>query len=340
MPGGEVRLRQWDPACAPDREIDDWRTAFNEVLAADLPAEPRWVPDRIREYLAAVLPDERRASFVVEEDGRLLGYAGLVLLGDDGAGTAVLELFTRPPNRGRGVGDALLSAAGQHAAAAGQRLLTAEVIGGTPAVGFYEERGFKRAMVERRQLLDLSTVDWELVGRLARRVAAGYRIEPFTDRTPEPLAGDRATRAQGFRATAAADAAFRSGFAPELVADSMRTLRARGQRPYVTAAVHQASGQIVGLTELAVPAQRPTRGDQYDTLVVPAHRGYGLGLAMKACMLLDLHRAEPQLTSVQTWQATENEPMARVNVELGFRPDREWYEYEISVAALAARLSA
>jgi hypothetical protein len=33
------------------------------------------------------------------------------------------------------------------------------------------------------------------------------------------------------------------------------------------------------------------------------------------------HHAEPELTSVQTWQATENEPMARVNAELGFRPD-------------------
>lgn len=335
-----MRLRQWDPACAPDREIDDWRVAFNEVLAADLPAEPRWVPDRIREYLAAAVPDERRASFVAEEDGRLMGYAGLVLLDDDGAGTAVLELFTRPRFRGRGVGDALLRAAGQHAAAEGQRLLTAEVIGGTPAVDFYQRRGFTRAVVERRELLDLSTVDWERIAKLAGRIVPGYRVEPFAELPPEPLPGDRTSRGQGFRATAASDAAFRTGFDPALVADSMRTLRARGQRPYVTVAVHQATGELVGLTELAVPAQRPTRADQYDTLVVPAHRGYGLGLAMKASMLLDLHRAEPALTSVQTWQATENEPMARVNAELGFQPDREWYEYEISVAALAARLTA
>lgn len=331
-----MRLRQWDPASAPDREIDDWRVAFNEVLAADLPAEPRWVPDRIREYLAAAVPDERRASFVAEEDGRLIGYAGLVLLGEDSGGTAVLELFTRPAFRGRGVGDALLNAAGQHAAAEGQRLLAVEVVGGTPSVDFYAERGFSRAVEECRELLDLSTVDWARIGQLAGRVVPGYRIEPF----PDQPSGDGAGDPEGFRATAASDAAFRTGFEPPLVADSMRTLRARGQRPYVMVAVHEASGEVVGLTELAVPAQRPTRADQYDTLVVPAHRGYGLGLAMKARMLLDLHRAEPRLASVQTWQATENEPMARVNAELGFRPDREWYEYEISLAALAARLTA
>lgn len=335
-----MRLRQWDPASAPDREIDDWRLAFNEVLAADLPAEPRWVPDRIREYLAAAVPDERRASFVAEDDGRLVGYAGLVLLDEDGAGTAVLELFTRPEHRGHGVGDALLRAAGAHAAAGGQRLLTAEVIGGTPAVGFYQRRGFIRAVEERRELLDLSTVDWVRIGKMAGRVVPGYRIERFADATPEPLSGDHTSRTQGFRATAASDAAFRGGFEPALVSDSMRTLRARGQRPYVTVAVHEASGELVGLSELAVPAQRPSRADQYDTLVVPAHRGYGLGLAMKARMLLDLHHGEPQLASIQTWQASENEQMSRVNAELGFRPDREWYEYEVSVDALASRLSA
>ena len=95
---------------------------------------------------------------------------------------------------------------------------------------------------------------------------------------------------------------------------------------------------LAGLTEVVVPAQRPTRADQYDTVVVPKHRGYGLGRAIKARMLFELRSAEPRVTEVQTWNAFENEPMLKVNSELGFQPDRQWSEYEADVADLARLL--
>ena len=84
--------------------------------------------------------------------------------------------------------------------------------------------------------------------------------------------------------------------------------------------------------------ERPTRADQYDTIVVPAHRGYGIGRAIKARMLFELRAAEPNLVDVQTWNAVENEPLLRVNAEMGFLPDREWREYEVDVADLLVRL--
>jgi hypothetical protein len=56
-------------------------------------------------------------------------------------------------------------------------------------------------------------------------------------------------------------------------------------------------------------------------------------------MLCELRTAEPRLEQVQTWNALEHDPMARVNAELGFRPDRRWCEYEADVADLARRLS-
>jgi len=111
-------------------------------------------------------------------------------------------------------------------------------------------------------------------------------------------------------------------------------------KPYLVLAVHDQSGEVAALTELVVPAQHPGRGDQYDTIVVPAHQGLGLEQAIKARMLLELRGVEPQLAEVQTWNALEHDPMAEVNAGLGFRADRDWYEYEADVLDLIRHLPA
>jgi hypothetical protein len=95
---------------------------------------------------------------------------------------------------------------------------------------------------------------------------------------------------------------------------------------------------VAALTELVVPTQHPTRADQYDTIVVPEHQGVGLERAVKARMLVEIGDIETQLTEVQTWNVLENNPMADVNAELGFRPDREWREYEADVLDLIRQL--
>ncbi len=44
-------------------------------------------------------------------------------------------------------------------------------------------------------------------------------------------------------------------------------------------------------------------------------------------MLFELRAAEPGLREVQTWNAQHNESMLKVNAELGYQTDRDWYEY-------------
>jgi len=129
-----------------------------------------------------------------------------------------------------------------------------------------------------------------------------------------------------------------SSYESDRLRASIATLHRRGLKPYIVLAVHEQSGTVAGLTEVVVPAQRPIRADQYDTVVVQKHRGYGLGRALKARMLVELRSAEPQLRDVQTWNAVGYESMRRVNAELGFRPDREWCEYEIDVDELLLTL--
>ena len=328
-------MREWDPAAATTEEIASVLSAINVILAADMPDDPPWCADSLREYLAVTMPGERRVCWLAESGGELLGYASVLMLDDIG----VLELLVRPDGRRHGVGSALLAVAAGRTADSGFESIGVEVIGDTPAEQFYEEHGFRCAFVEVRNVLQLSTVDWLGLTNQARDVGAGYLIEYHAGGPPEELFNAYAAAKLTLREAPPNDLELRPGsYDAERLRASLTTLRARGMRPHTVLAVQESTGIVAGLTEVVVPAQRPSRADQYDTVVVPKHRGYGLGRAMKARMLLDLQANEPQVRDVQTWNAMENEPMLKVNAELGFRPDRQWREYEADVADLIRRL--
>ncbi|HEX6500713.1 MAG TPA: GNAT family N-acetyltransferase [Micromonosporaceae bacterium] len=332
-------LREWDPGTASPTEIDAVLGTLNAVLAADLPDDPQWAVDSFREYLSVTMPGERRICWLAEarpgaagHGEHPLGHASVLLLG----GTGVVEVLVHPAARRDRIGRALIETAARRAAAEGLSSISAEVVGGTPAVGFYESLGFECDFVEVRSVLRLASVDWARLGEQARGVGAGYSIHCYPGGPPEDLYEQYAEAKWAVRTAVGADPLpHDSG----QVKASLATLHARGMKPYIVVGVHERTGQVAGLTEVVVPAQHPTRADQYDTVVVPEHRGYGLGRAIKARMLFELRAAEPQLAEVQTWNAVENEALRKVNAELGFVVDREWREYETDLPPLLARLS-
>ncbi len=336
-------VREWDPQTAPSEEIDSILATLNAAVSVDLPDDPPWRAESFREYLSVTMPGERRVCWVAEPSPGsgargepILGQANVLLLGDMG----VLDLVVHPAARRSGLGRELLGAAVRRAFAEGFRSMGVEVVGGTPAVDFFERYGFRCAFVEIRNVLRMSTVDWQKLGEMAAGVSSGYRIEFYPGGPPADLYEGYAEAKEIVRDSyEVGDLELRpSSYDPERLEASVRTLHARGLQPYIVIGIHEQTGEVAGLTEVVVPAQRPTRADQYDTVVVPKHRGYGLGRAMKARMLFELRSAEPQVTDVQTWNAIENEPMLRVNAELGFKVDRQWSEYEADVADLARLL--
>jgi GNAT superfamily N-acetyltransferase len=332
-------VREWDPRTAPSVEIEAVLTSLNAALAADLPDDPQWRIDSFREYLAVTMPGERRVCWIAESSTGaaqrgegILGTANILLVGD----IAVLEVVVDPAFRRKGVGRELLGAIVHRAYAEGFTSLGVEVIGETPAVEFYERHGFRCAFVEIRHVLKLSTVDWLRLGEMAGGIGSGYRLEYYPGGPPEELYDAYAEAKAIVRESyEAGDLELRpSSYDPDRLRASLATLHARGLRPYIVLGIHEATGKIAGLTEVVVAAQHPERADQYDTVVVPGHRGYGLGRALKARMLFELRSAEPRLTEVQTWNAFENEPLLKVNADLGFQPDRQWCEYEADIADL------
>ena len=329
-------VREWDPQTAPSDEIEGMVTALNEMLAVDLPDDPPWRSDAFREYMSVTMPGERRLHWVAEGDaGKIVGESNLLLFGD----MAVLEVLVGPGARRSGVGTTLMAEAVRRAHREGFTSLGVEVIGDTPAVRFYEDAGFECAYTETRSVLELANVDWLRLGEMAGGIGAGYRVEYHPGGPPEELYESYAnakyvTRGQG----EPAETLRPSSLNAERLRASLKTLHMRGLKPYVVIGVHMPSGQVAGLTEVVVAAQHPDRADQYDTIVVPEHRGYGLSRALKARMLFELRSAEPRLMSVQTWNSFDADSILSVNSELGFKADREWREYEAEVEPLARHL--
>jgi GNAT superfamily N-acetyltransferase len=337
-----VMVREWDPRVATAIEISTLVSALNAVMTVDLPDDPPWRDTLMREYLSVTMPGERKICWIAEKnEGDLargipiVAFASILLLGDIG----VVECLVHPELRRTGVARTLLQAVVRRAHAEGFQAIGVEVPGSTPAVDFYTSLGFRLAFTEFRSVLDLDTVDWYTLGGLADGVAAGYTLCFSADRPPEELIEAYAAAKAEVQEDDLGDLDLRpSSYEPDRLRASLATLHARGLRPYIVVAVHEATGVVAALTEVVVPQQRPTRADQYDTIVVPDHRGYGVGRAIKARMLFELRSAVPSLTQVQTWNAAVNEGMLKVNSELGFVNDREWLEFEADVPVLAHTL--
>jgi hypothetical protein len=108
-------------------------------------------------------------------------------------------------------------------------------------------------------------------------------------------------------------------FTPERVAAYESAQIESGKRLYRVVARHRDSGELAGNSVVAVEAERPHVGHQHDTSVVRAHRGHRLGLLLKTDMMLWLADAEPELRTVDTFNAESNDHMIAVNEELGYR---------------------
>ena len=104
---------------------------------------------------------------------------------------------------------------------------------------------------------------------------------------------------------------------------------ARGRVRFAGAAVHEATGQVVAMTDIGVSRHRPEVGYQWDTIVLTEHRGHGLGLGLKARNHDLLVESSPETRWVNTWNAEVNRHMIAINEQLGFQPVEYWTEWQL-----------
>ena len=100
-----------------------------------------------------------------------------------------------------------------------------------------------------------------------------------------------------------------------------------------------AGGEAAGITEVFINRHRPAASWQWSTVVLPAHRGRGIGRWMKATLWQRLRATEPEVTALHTGNAASNAHMLAINNEMGFKPTHLMGCWQADLDVLEAGLS-
>lgn len=236
---------------------------------------------------------------------------------------AAVRGTVHPQHRRAGLGTALLDLAIGFAREHGRSAMTAGAWEGTGATGFLDRHGFSTAGQQRYAVRRLDVHDdaarFERLHAEAAAAARDYELVQLAGPTPEDLVPGLVTLHEAIN-----DAPADEGQEPDVwTADRVRDYDAgmarRRQTTYRVLARHVPTGEWAGMSLLCVDEFSPAVAFQEDTSVVRSHRGHRLGLLMKCAMLRWIAVERPEVTAIDTWNATDNHHMIAVNERLGCR---------------------
>jgi GNAT superfamily N-acetyltransferase len=266
---------------------------------------------------------ETPRCLVARRGDSVVGHASFWIGEWDNTDLAWFDIVVHPQARRSGVGSSLVDALRDLTRQTGRTKVGADGWDAESTYAFAAAHGFekKSQAINRRQFL--AEVDPAFVEKLyaeAAELAADYELLRIAGPTPDDLMDKVAVMTAAINDAPLDDLDIEDEvFPPERVRNYENATLARGQRLYRLVAQHRGTGELAGHTIVAVEDERPVIGHHHDTSVVGSHRGHRLGLLLKAGMLLWLAEAEPQLETVDTWNAESNDHMIAVNEQLGYR---------------------
>ncbi len=349
MPDFTIEPYRW-PKAVGHEGWDDW-VHFAEVRNAGLAVGGEHLQDCSPEFLLGDWNDAgeaRQLALVARRDGEIVAIANS---GQDPAtedlAFSYIRVLVHPNHRGLGIGAALLDALEALCLAEGRTTVVAEfevadepgptiaaasgagaVPAGAPGVRLALSRGYALEQVDRTSRIALpvsAALLAEAVATAAAKAGADYRLVFWQADAPAQWHEDLAR----MYTLMTQDAPTGGVAMPEMpwsvdrLVDELAHRVGQGMDWSVAGAVHEPSGRLVGLTELAgLPADSGGTGyaSQYWTYVDRAHRGHALGMLMKAANLLRFQVEHPGYHFVTTQNAEENRHMLDINEALGFEP--------------------
>ena len=280
-------------------------------------------------------PGSDESMRVFYEGSAAVAWCGLYLQQNDNLDVAQMEIDVHPDHRGRGIAQEVLATLTPELRAQGRTRFLFECAMGGTGERFLRAAGARCVIADTERRLVVSDIDaahHDAMLEQARRASTDYDLVTWVGATPEDLLEDAAV----LHARMSTDPPLDDlSWEPEAydaakVVARDRMMAAHGMRVYAAAVRHRQTGTAVGITTLVVFSDVPAHGDQWETIVLPEHRGHRLGALLKVSNLRQAVQHEPDLEAVHTWNADSNAPMLAVNVAMGFTPLREWGEWELA----------
>lgn len=278
-------------------------------------------PYTATELAVDMVPDEYTVSIgLVARDatGTVVGGSWAELPQQDNVSFAYAEVFVVPEERRKGHGSALVDALTKACRDAGRSTVLGEAVWGVdddeaPARQFSEKLGFTVDIMDAHRELLLPAHLPEVT------IDPAYEIRSWRGACPDELVDGYAdVRRLMVQEAPSGDAGLENEHwdAARIRSEEAKWAKS-GRVPQVSVAI-ASDGSVVGHTQLVFPGDS-VEVYQWDTLVLPEHRGHGLGLALK---VFTMHEAADLLDGrrrIHTYNAASNAPMIAVNEAMGFR---------------------
>jgi GNAT superfamily N-acetyltransferase len=320
-----MRIQQVDLETATEPTLRRWHAAWRAAHLSDHEPGP---PPRWARFCGELRHDpwsDETPRWWLAHDGEApAGWLSVALPRTDNQHAAICVIGVAPERRRLGIGRELVHVAAEYARAVGRRVLLGECSDAAGGPAFCAAVGAEPGVHGIRRLLQLERLTTSTLDDLRREAlphAEGYELLCWPGAVPDEVATDVAAVLESMNDAPVDDLEYEDErWDTDRLRRSERSAVETGYRLTMVAARHVPTGQLAGLTRLAVVEDDPSWAQQWETVVVPAHRGHRLGLLLKLEMIRQLRVAEPALATIETDNAASNPYMIAVNEALGFEP--------------------
>lgn len=334
-----LAISEFLPNQRSDQDIQEWYDVIVAALRKESPDLPLPAFDAyLDQTRRPVGPLGPRLMWAARIGREIVGTAVVSFPDSENAHMAVVAIHVRPDAQRQGIATQLLRVALPQIHASGRKL----VAGLSLQVGLSGQLwatalGFRTVQEVLGQILRVQEVDpslWDV------EAPAGFIARRWVGRTPDELV-DSYARAR----TAIEDAPLGESsivhprWTVERVRQAEHDAERLGEEHFVVVAIHEQTGAVAAITEVALKASRPEHGAQRDTAVLRAYRGNGLGVFVKAAMMRWLVEERPQIRQIITSNAPDNEHMILVNNRIGYVLLSRVANAEAGLDELSARLA-
>ncbi|MYW93578.1 GNAT family N-acetyltransferase [Amycolatopsis rubida] len=310
-------MRLFDADRASDADWDALHELQASAYRLDYPERPPMTrQETISGLRAPQVQAGEQLTWTAHRNDRLVARAIVMLPSDGNEHLALVRIHVHPDVRRQGIGTELLHALEPMLRDRDRtRVEGWNLTLGGPGESWAQGLGFRIVHSAVLQIMELSEVDR---GRWSVAVPPGYRLMRWVGAAPESFVSAYAKAREAIGDAPLGESEFG---APDWSVDRVRRIEASYRSRDIehrTVVAVSSGGEVVGLTEMEARPLLPERLQQGDTAVLPAHRGHGLGLAMKSAMLRWFTADRPGVAHIWTATGTGNTHMIAVNHRLGF----------------------